>query len=146
MKRRLKWTEEEIIQKIKDWQAKYGEIPAATDWNPSDCRRSARISAARSQVWLERSERFSQGVYPWPGTVQKVFGSWNNAIRAAGFQPRKEAISELPDAIKPSDALRSIDAYLRQAQKSDDPVERRKILSQIAQKALAALETEDAGE
>lgn len=140
VKRRSKWTEEEVIAKVCEWVKLYGEIPAATDWNPGDCNRSARISAARSQVWLARAERCRAGEYPWPRTVQLIFGSWSGAIRAAGFTPRRESIPALEPSIKPSDAIRSIEGYLRRAQSSSDPDERRELLAKIAERALAALE------
>lgn len=140
VKRRQKWTEEEIVAKIREWVERYGEIPAATDWHPGDCNRSARISAARSQAWLARAERFREGEYPWPRTVQQVFGRWSEAIRAAGFQPRRESIPDLEPSIKPSDAIRSIEGYLRRAKDATDPDERRDLLAKIAERALAALE------
>jgi hypothetical protein len=140
-KRRVKWTRPEILAKIKEWVERYGEIPAATDWHPGDCNRCARISAARSQAWLARAERFREGEYPWPQTVIKNFGTWSAAIREAGFIPRRESIPSLEPTIKPSDAIRSIEGYVRRARESQDPDERRSLLTKIAERALAALES-----
>lgn len=139
-KRRAKWTDAEILDKIREWVERYGEIPASTDWHPGDCNRSARISAARSQAWLARAERFREGEYPWPRTVIKAFGTWSAAIREAGFKPRRESMPALEPAVRPSDAIRSIEGYVRRARESQDPDERRELLAKIAERALAALE------
>jgi hypothetical protein len=141
VKRRAKWSQSEIIAKIQEWVQRYGEIPASTDWHPGDCNRCARISAARSQAWLARAERFYEGEYPWPRTVIKSFGSWSEAIRAAGLKPRRESIPELAPTVKPSDAIRSIEGYVRRARDCQDPDERRRLLTKIAERALAALES-----
>src|SRR5690349_9406970 len=87
-KRRTKWTEEEVIAKIKEWHDLYGDFPAATDWNSSDTRRAARHHAELTRNWLTRVRRFESGEWPWTGTVYKLFGGWNKAIEAAGFDPR----------------------------------------------------------
>jgi hypothetical protein len=130
MKRKVKWTEEEVLAAIRSYVAERGIVPAATDFHPGDCVRSARISAARSQAWLERADPARENVYPWPATV----------ARAAGFTPRRESVPDLKPAIKPSDAIRSIEGYLTRAKQSEDVDERRELLSMIADKALAALE------
>jgi hypothetical protein len=140
MKRKVKWTEEEVLAAIRSYVAERGIVPAATDFHPGDCVRSARISAARSQAWLERADHARENVYPWPATVAKLFGSWSAAVRAAGFTPRRESVPDLKPAIKPSDAIRSIEGYLTRAKQSEDVDERRELLSMIADRALAALE------
>lgn len=142
VKRKAVWTEEEIKQAIKDWVARYGEVPASTDWHPGDCLRSARISAARSQAWLERAARFKEGEYPWPATVRRVYGRWSSAIRAAGFEPRRESMPLLKNVTTVDNALVQISECLRQAGLADDPKERRLWLSQIVENALAALESD----
>lgn len=77
---RTMWTRDTIVAAIHGWVARYGAIPAATDWNPSQAR-------ARGLDW--RADRFLEGVWPFQATVQKVFGSWSAAISAAGYQPRE---------------------------------------------------------
>lgn len=92
-KRRAVWTREAIIEAIQDWAAKHdGQPPSATEWNPSDCRYSAELSAARAGAWLERVADFEGGEYPWTGTVVKKFARWNDAIKEAGFTPRRATI------------------------------------------------------
>ena len=61
----LYWTEWRIIAAFQRWEAKHGEPPRARDW--------------------------ARGVpeYPAKSTVEKVFGSWNAGLVAAGFPPRR---------------------------------------------------------
>ncbi len=52
-----RWTRELIIEKILEWDARYGEPPCSADWNPS-------LARWRAQEW--RAERYREGV--WPST------------------------------------------------------------------------------
>lgn len=76
------WTEERVISAIQDWNATYGEPPAIPDWNPYAARYEL-VDEARAKRW-ERD----RGRWPWFTSVVYRFGSWNAAIRAAGFEPR----------------------------------------------------------
>ncbi len=73
------WTREAIIQAIHDWTSAYGEPPRATDWRPATALRNGQP---------ERAARFSEGLWPHASTVLKRFGRWNEAIYAAGYEPR----------------------------------------------------------
>jgi hypothetical protein len=94
-KRKAAWSREEMLQAGKEYIERFNIVPSATDFHPGDCRYSARISFARGRVWLERAARFEDGLYPWPRTVMKEFGSWAAYIRALGHEPRRQAIPEL---------------------------------------------------
>jgi Homing endonuclease associated repeat len=67
---------------IREWAAIHGEPPARADWDAYQCRfvgdeaRAQRAEAALAEGW------------PSSNTIIKAFGSWNEAIRAAGFEPR----------------------------------------------------------
>lgn len=63
------WTREAIIFAIRKWANDYGEPP-------------------HSKLW----KRSVDG-YPSTWTVKNEFGSWNNAIRAAGFTPRSRGVT-----------------------------------------------------
>lgn len=76
------WTREAIIEAIRFFVASEGRLPAATDWNRSIQHRSRRSTPAVYEG------------YPSLGVVQKEFGSWNKAIEAAGFTPRKAGTYE----------------------------------------------------
>lgn len=62
------WTKEAIICAIQRWAAQYGEPP-------------------HSKLW----KRAVPG-YPNSATVKYHFGSWNEAIAAAGFKPRPRGV------------------------------------------------------
>lgn len=74
------WTTELIVNRIREWNAMYGEPPTATDWNH-------RMAHPARRAEVER--RFRGGHWPHLISVQKAFGSWNAAIGAAGFEPRR---------------------------------------------------------
>lgn len=75
------WTRDRVVAAIRSWVAEHGEAPRSVDWNPSDARRRGDVACA---------QRFEDGDGRWPSstTVHKVFGAWNRAIAAAGFEPR----------------------------------------------------------
>jgi hypothetical protein len=73
------WTRAAIIDAIHEWTSTYGEPPRATDWRPATALRNGQP---------ERAARFSEGLWPHASTVLKRFGRWNDAIYAAGYEPR----------------------------------------------------------
>lgn len=81
---RTKWTRERIIAAIRWWYDIYGEPPAVADWNPHRARHELgdEDRARRGEAAI------SAGRVPWHTIVYSRFGSWNAAIRAAGFTPR----------------------------------------------------------
>jgi hypothetical protein len=80
-RRVTRWTRELIIEKIREWEARYGEPPCSADWNPS-------LARWRAQDW--RAERYREGVWPSTNAAKRPFdGSFDAAVRAAGFEPRK---------------------------------------------------------
>lgn len=78
--RRMIWTETVIVAAIREWVRLHGEPPASADWNPTQ---------AAGLGDPERAQRFEQDAR-WPHTMTVIqrFGSWNTAIRSAGFEPR----------------------------------------------------------
>src|SRR5919112_6868963 len=76
-----RWTRELIIEKILEWEARYGEPPGSADWNPS-------LARSRAQEW--RAERYRDGVWPSTNAAQRQFGgSFDAAVRAAGLEPHR---------------------------------------------------------
>lgn len=75
----LIWTKPRIIDAIKDYADQYGRPPGAADWNPA---------MARGIGHPEIADRFyADEIWPTTTPVVKQFGSWNKAIKAAGFTP-----------------------------------------------------------
>lgn len=62
---RRTWTDDQIIQAMRDWEAIFGSPPKSTDWETAD----------------------PEGLYPQYMTVRGHFGTWGAAVRAA-FPPR----------------------------------------------------------
>lgn len=58
------WTREEVVEAIYRWAFLHGEIPQARDWVTS-------VDGFPTESW-----------------VRKLFGTWNAAIVAAGYEPR----------------------------------------------------------
>jgi hypothetical protein len=76
-----RWTRETIIEKILEWDARYGEPPCSADWNPS-------LARWRAQEW--RVERYHDGVWPSTNAAKRPFGgSFDAAVRAAGLEPHR---------------------------------------------------------
>lgn len=60
----ITWSPQRILEAIRDWNATHGRPPGMNDW------RTAAVD------------------HPAVVTVVKMFGRWNTAIAAAGFEPR----------------------------------------------------------
>lgn len=75
------WTRERVIEAIQDYAHQYGRTPGAQDWN---------VAMARANGRPDLVERFyDDACWPHTATLLYVFGSFNAAIAAAGFEPRK---------------------------------------------------------
>jgi hypothetical protein len=76
-----RWTRELIIEKIREWNDRYGEPPCSADWNPS-------LARWRAQEW--RAERYREGIWPSTNAAKRPFdGSFDAAVRAAGLEPHR---------------------------------------------------------
>jgi hypothetical protein len=76
-----RWSRELIIEKIREWNDRYGEPPCSADWNPS-------LARWRAQEW--RAERYYEGFWPSTNAAKRPFeGSFDAAVRAAGLEPRR---------------------------------------------------------
>jgi hypothetical protein len=71
-----------IIESIRDWAEMFGAPPSATDWNHGLCRSDA-------MKWKIRRYESTRRAWPSVNAAQHTFGSWANAIRAAGFAPNR---------------------------------------------------------
>src|SRR4051812_14924019 len=89
-----RWTRETIIEKIREWDARYGEPPCSADWNPS-------LARWRAQEW--RIERYQDGEWPSTNAVKRPFGgSFDAAVRAAGLVPHRPDPRRAAGAARPA--------------------------------------------
>lgn len=70
------WSRERVIECIKEFKERYGVLPTSTDWN---------AAMAKYLGHDERVQRWNENKWPATNTVIARFGSWSNAIEAAGF-------------------------------------------------------------
>lgn len=75
-----RFTSQQIVDSIRRWTDLYGAPPTTKDWEPSRAR-------AAGQLW--RATRFEKGDWPSLGMVVRQFGTFNAAIRQAGFEPHR---------------------------------------------------------
>src|SRR5688500_1614145 len=131
-RRVTRWTRELIIEKIREWNDRYGEPPCSADWNPS-------LARWRAQEW--RAERYREGVWPSTNAVKRPFGgSFGAAVRAAGLEPHRPGPRRrLPGEARPltatqrgpaepralADALLDAEERARQAEARAAALERR---------------------
>src|SRR5215212_3895309 len=72
-----RWTRDTIIEKIQEWNDRYGEPPCSADWNPS-------LARWRAQDW--RAARYREGLWPSTNAAKRPFGgSFDAGSRAAGL-------------------------------------------------------------
>lgn len=77
----IRWTESAIIEALRAWVDRYGEVPARVDWDRSMCRRRSHTAK------LARLDSHPDPL-PSPVPVLARFGSWEAALAAAGFRAR----------------------------------------------------------
>lgn len=77
----MKWTRERVIERMQAWAELYGGPPTSLAWSPAQARRSSSDP--------EVVARFAGGDWPNAATVVRLFGSWNAAIEASGFEPMR---------------------------------------------------------
>src|SRR5918998_5682043 len=83
-----RWTRELVIDKILEWEARYGEPPCSADWNPS-------LARWRAQEW--RADRYREGLWPSTNSAKRPFGgSFDAAVRAAGLEPHRSGPRRRP--------------------------------------------------
>jgi hypothetical protein len=141
-----RWTRDSIIEKIREWNDRYGEPPCSADWNPS-------LARWRAQEW--RAARYREGFWPSTNAAKRPFdGSFDAAVRAAGLEPhkpgprRRVAGAARPDfAQRAPQVPRSVDDELataaervREAEARAEALERRlRVVERRAERAEQAV-------
>jgi hypothetical protein len=68
-----KWTPERVCIAMLEWQSRYGTFPSSYDWSRTHARRRGG----------EALHRLAEGGWPPSSVVTRLFGSWDEARRAA---------------------------------------------------------------
>jgi hypothetical protein len=81
--RRRSWSEQRVLEAIRDWAELTGSPPTLADWSPAHAS-PEHEGAARY--------RSAPGRWPSASTVAARFGSLPAAIEAAGLRPAREQV------------------------------------------------------
>ena len=98
-------TEAELIAALRAWAVEHGEPPRAIDWDPARARRLP------GHAW--RADRFEAGVWPTARMLTKRFGTFNAAVAAAGFKPRRSPARVRANLAGPDAVLDAIRAWVK---------------------------------
>ena len=144
-----------VLDAIREWVRRYGEVPTLADWDPARARRLG-------QDW--RIARYHAGDWPSTRTVITRFGSMSKAVELAGLSPRPVGSHGRARARERQDARRGIasdlastyaatasgpsalaDAIhtLAEARRREDPSAVHSALIEIAARALAWADAAD---
>lgn len=95
---KAKWDADAIVAAIRLWAETYGGPPKSADWDVATLRDRGDTAAV---------SRYVGGEWPPANTVQRYFESWNAAITAAGFTPRRHH-GRGPGSLTEDDVLRTV--------------------------------------
>lgn len=82
------WTAPIVMERIAQWAETHGQPPSAAQWNPARARIMADKATAKARTWLDGIAAFEEGDWPSQDTVERLFGSWNGGLEAAGYAKR----------------------------------------------------------
>ena len=138
---------EAVLEAIREWKRRYGDLPVMADWDPSRAR-------SLGQDW--RIARYHVGDWPSIRTVVAHFGSLSRAIEAAGLIPRgrgsqhddrtndrrenRERLARFLVPDQPSDALRHALQAVSAARRAGDTVALHAALIDLSSAALGLAE------
>jgi hypothetical protein len=137
---------ESILEALREWTRRYGDVPSLADWDPGRARRL-------KQDW--RAARYYDGDWPSMRSVINHFGSLRAAVSTAGLIPRAPSsqrqdrrdermvnrqtlVRDAASVRQPG--LRDLSVALRQlavARRAADPVAVHAALLDLASAALA---------
>jgi hypothetical protein len=92
-----------ILDSFAEWHRIFGVPPTAVEWAPAQ----ARLRMRRGEYGSQPLARYESTGRPWPvpSLVADHFGSWNEGLRAAGFEPL--TLSERPLGRRAAELRRS---------------------------------------
>jgi hypothetical protein len=88
------WSRERIVAALLDWAGEFGRAPRRSDFAP-ELARALGLAGSEETVWEQRHPR-----YPSRGAVEWHFGSWREALAAAGLPHRPEPELPLDDRVR----------------------------------------------
>lgn len=160
---RQAWTPERVVAAVRSWAQEFGQPPTSTEWEIGKPEKYAEAALAKARLWHEKAARFASDTYPSNDTVRRLFGSFNAALAAAGFEPRpvgrtpRELTDRQVDALRrrnggfaagPSQLANHLRSVM-EARKAHDTLLLRAALYDLAAAAMAwcdSLPAEDARE
>lgn len=113
-KKRKKWTAASIIAFIQQYARRHGSPPTQVAVNPTRAEAFAAGNEARARTFRAMAREYRERGYPSQTTIQEHFGTFNEAIEAAGFDPRKpgrQPSMALPRRATEKDVEQAIDAF-----------------------------------
>src|ERR1700727_2835678 len=72
-----RWCDEAILRALRNWTTELGQPPAREDWS-GECSETASLAQRK---WMREHP-----YWPSSSCVARHFGSWNEALRAAGVR------------------------------------------------------------
>lgn len=81
------WTEDKCVEAIQEFARRYGAPPTVTDLSPALARQTAlKVTPEKAVRYIEKADRFERDAcWPWSHSLSERFGSFANALAAAGF-------------------------------------------------------------
>ena len=64
-----RWTQERVLEAMRDWLRRYGRLPSSYDWSRTHARRRGGEAVAR----------LAEGAWPAASVVTHLFGTWGTA-------------------------------------------------------------------
>ena len=92
-----KESHERYMDAFHEWFDNYGEVPGAADWLFPYPSMQARTAPDRR---AELAKRHEDRKWPVVSGILQFYGSWNEAVRQAGFEPMRSGHQRDPERHK----------------------------------------------
>jgi hypothetical protein len=83
-----RYSDQQIIARIQLWAKLTGRPPSKADWTPAKLRRLAAKAKDVIEQYVRIVALYEAGDFPSETTVRERFGSLNDALVLAGYEPR----------------------------------------------------------
>jgi len=82
------WTRDDIVEAGLAWADRFDRPPARGEWEITLLRRRIRKAQDQLEELKAREREWVTGGYPGTEPVVRLFGGWDDFLRALGFTPR----------------------------------------------------------